>query len=380
MENPDGFYGLGHGHLISQLNESVNKLLRQTVDAGTLSTIGNNSGLISEQVAGPSGGDMEFSLGKLKKVSASAEEMARGIHMFKFPGPSSVGPQAIELLLARSDRLSSATESITGQTENVMQPTTVMALIEQGLQVFSSVYDTISESWTEELKKIYALNYKHMDPEEYFTVFDIDGEEQQLFATREDYAPDFQVKPMADPRQATEQQKLKKAEMAYNIVMQNPLVQNSPSHLYNNTKIFLEAMDIEDIDSRLPNPSQGMQQVDDPYQENMMVKQDAPMIPMAFPDQDHMAHMQVHQEELSGKNLSPFGQTLLKNHLDSHRRLLNGSAGGQGMAQGPGDGMGAGQNPMEVQAGGEMGEGPLNGGSEGTVGTENGPGLPPELG
>ena len=377
MENPDGFYGLGHGHLISQLNASVNKLLRQMVDAGTLSTVGNNSGFISEQIAGPAGGDIEFSLGKFKKVPASADEIGKGIHQFKFPGPSPVHPQAIQLLLARSDRLSSATEAITGQTEKVMQPTTVMALIEQGLQVFSSVYDTLSDAWTEELMKIYRLNHKHMDPEEWFTVFDVEGSEQELHAAREDYAPDFQVKPFTDPKQATSQQKLQKAQIAYQTAMQSPLVMNSPQHIYNNVRMFMEEMDIEDIDSRIPNPMQGIPRNDDPYQENMMAMMDTPMIPMAYPDQDHISHMRAHMEQLSGKTISPFGQMLLENHIESHRRLLNGSTGGQGLAPGPGNEMGVGASPMAVQPGAEMGAGLLTGGSEATVGTETGPGVSP---
>lgn len=378
MENPDGFYGLGHGHLISQLNASVNKLLRQMVDAGTLATVGNNSGFISEQLAGPEGGEVSFSLGKFKKIAGSAEEMARGIHQFKFPGPSAVHPQAIQLLLARSDRLASATEAITGQTEKVMQPTTVMALIEQGLQVFSSVYDTINEAWTEELQKLYTLNYKHMDPQEWFTVFDVQGAEQELYAAREDYAPDFQVRPFIDPKQATVQQKLQKAQMAYQTAMQNPLTMNSPQHIYNNTRMFMEAMDIDDIDSRIPNPASQIPRMDDPFQENQMIRQDVPMIPMAYPDQDHMVHLKTHLEEIRGTGLSPFAQILLKNHIESHRRLLNGQGGVQGLAQSPDNPMGAGQAGMEVPQG-PMEEGLLNGGSDAVAGAGGDAGFPINL-
>ena len=216
-----------------------------------------------------------------------------------------------------------------------------------------------------------------MDPEEWFTVFDVEGSEQELHAAREDYAPDFQVKPFTDPKQATSQQKLQKAQIAYQTAMQNPLVMNSPQHIYNNVRMFMEEMDIEDIDSRVPNPMQGIPRNDDPYQENMMAMMDTPLIPMAYPDQDHISHMKAHMEQLSGKIVSPFGQMLLENHIESHRRLLNGSTGGQGLAPGPDNEMGVGASPMAVQPGAEMGEGVLTGGSEATVGTETGPGVPP---
>jgi len=383
MENPDGFYGLGQGHLLSEINKSVNKLLRQTVDAGTLANVGNNSGFISEQIAGPSGGDVQFSLGKFKKVSGTAEDMARGIYQFKFPGANNVGPQAIELLMMRGDRLSNATEAITGQTNSVMQPTTVMALIEQGLEVFSSVYETIIECWSDELMLIYKLNHKHMDPEEYFSVFDIMGQLKEITVTREDYAPDFQVKPIADPKRATPQQKMQRAQLELQTSLQNPLVLNSPQHIYNAYRRFFESIDTEAIDEILPNPAANLPQIDDPMQENMLASSGTPMMPMAFTGQDHISHIQAHQAAIDEKSLSALGQAIVEEHITSHKRLLNAESAGEGLAVGPGNSMGSqggasGQVPpggMENGVlGGETSEISGSGSGEGFLGESSGPG------
>ena len=383
MENPDGFYGLGQGHLLAEINRSVNKLLRQTVDAGTLANIGNNSGFISEQIAGPSGGDVNFALGKFKKVSGTAEDMAKGIYQFRFPGANNVGPQAIELLMMRGDRLSNATEAITGQTNNVMQPTTVMALIEQGLEVFSSVYETIIECWSDELMLIYKLNHKHMDPEEYFSVFDIMGQLKEITTTREDYAPDFQVKPIADPKRATPQQKMQRAQLELQTSLQNPLVLNSPQHIYNAYRRFFESIDTEAIDEILPNPAANLPQIDDPMQENMLASSGTPMMPMAFTGQDHIAHIQAHQAAIDEKSLSSLGQAIVEEHIVAHKRLMNAESTGHGLAVGPSNAMGSQGGAGNQVPGGSMENGVLGGetseisgpdGGQGFLGESSGPG------
>ena len=184
------------------------------------------------------------------------DDIQKGIYQFKFPGPNAALFQVMQLLMQRSDRLATVTEALTGQTEAVMQPTTVLALIEQGLQVFSTVYERLNEALTLELEKLFRLNYKHLDPEEYFAVLDIDGSMKSYHVSREDYAPDLQVMPVADPKMATEQQKLQKAQAEWQFLSTNPLVINSPMHLYNSSRRYLEALDSNQIDEVLPNPSQ----------------------------------------------------------------------------------------------------------------------------
>ncbi len=365
MENPDGFYGLGLGHLISQPNASVNKLLRQFIDASTLANVGNNSGFMSQQLGGIEGRKVQMKLGQFIKVPGSVEDLQKGIWVPKYPGPNAAMLQAIELLAQRSDRLATVTEAITGQTDKVVQPTALLALIEQSLQVFSSVYERINEAWSNELGKLYRLNYKFLDPKEYFSVLDVAGAIKQFSIAREDYAPDLQILPVADPKMATEQQRLTKANAEWEFLSQNPLVINSPQHLYNASRRYLEAMQSENIDEVLPNPgNMMMMRIDDPGMENLLVLQQTPMMPMAFPDQDHQLHLQMHMAELNNPNsmLSPLGRSLLTDHVKSHALMLsgvmnqgmqaNGQAGGQGLASGPDDPVGAGRPGPEVPGAG----------------------------
>ena len=382
MENPDGFHGLGLGHLLSQMNISANKMMRQVVDAATLANVGNHSGFISEQVAGPIGEELAFKLGKFKKIPASTEDLKNGIFKFEFPGPSNVLPTIMELITRRSDRLATIPEVLTGQTEKVMQPTTVMALIEQALQPFTTVYERIAESWTRELEKIYRLNFKHLDEEEYFSIHDVDGVLRNYRAGKSDYTPDLQVRPIADPRMATEQQKLAKAETVYKIMMSNPLVLNSPQHIYINTKRMLESIGADNTEELLPNPSSALPRVDDPYQENFFAMQETPQMPMVFPDQDHTGHMKAHNEILVDPKISEFGRHLVEEHMKAHGRIAAKAVSSPGLAEEPGNAGGLAGIAQALPgdglagAGGEILDGgPVPGGGEGT-GAMGSAGLP----
>lgn len=327
MENPDGFYGLGYGHLIGQINIAVNKLLRQTIDAGTLANILQLSGFIDKSID-IKGGETRLQLGKFLKTTSSREDLARGIWQPSIQGVQPVLPELMQMLMGRGDRLASTTEAITGQTERVMQPTTVLALLEQSMEVFSSSYESVLDSWGEELEKNYRLNRKFMDPKEYFAVQDASGEFQAYSASREDYADDHQITPLADPKLFVEKQKLTKAEMIYNFAMTNPLVAQSPIHLREAARRYLEAIGERDINALLPDARPVLPRVDDPQQENMGAISPVPHMPPAFPDQDHRLHIEAHNslllDPVYGPKLTPSGVAVLEEHIQAHIAMMYG--------------------------------------------------------
>ncbi len=329
LPNPDGFYGLGMGHLIGQLNTSANKLLRQTIDAGTLSTVGNLSGFISSAL-GVGKGEIELILGKFETIAASGDDLQKGIWIPKFPGPSQVLPSTMEFLLEKGQRLSTVTEALTGQTEKVQQPTTILALIEQGLQVFSSVFERLSENWTEELRKLYRLNRLFLDETEYFSVLD-DESPELLAVALDDYAADLQISPLADPKRTTERQKLTRAELEYNFAIQNPIIASNPEALRVASENFLKAIGSKNIKKLLPEP-EPPPRIDDPNLENVAYMDPAQIPPDAFPDQDHDFHMEVHIALLDNKefveNMPPERAELLVKHVQKHNALKFGVESG----------------------------------------------------
>lgn len=333
IENPDGFYGLGMGHLVGQINASVNKILRQSMDAATLANIGNHSGFVSESVA-PGPQNINLELGKFGKIKGSAEDLARGIWSPSFPGPSQAMFEIMSALMVRSDRLASATEMLTGQSEKVMQPTTALALIEQGLEQYSSIYEGLFDAWNDELNKLYDLNSKYLDEQEYAVVLDLMDQPEVVEVTRADYAPDMQIVPMADPRMATEQQRMTRAEAEwafvvnyYGLQLQMPLPQYQQA-LFNAASRYMEAIRANDVQEILvpPPPPPEPQRVDDPREENFAALLPEPKIPQVFADQNHLAHLREHMRFLSdpawSEQPTPQGKVAMEKHIQMHKALL----------------------------------------------------------
>jgi chaperonin GroES len=396
LPNPDGFYGLGMGHLVGNINTAVNKLLRQTIDAGTLAN--QQTGFIDSSV-GIQGGETEMSMGKFKKING-AGRLADHIMPLVFPGPNTALMQIQELLMARGDRLATVTEALTGQMDKVQQPTVVLSLVEQGLEVFSTVYERLIIAWESELDKHFKLNRKYMPETEYVTVMDLPGLETFQIG-KADYADDMQIKPVADPKMATEQQKLTRAMAEWQFLSTNPLVLQSPFHFYKASERYLKSIEVQNINEVLPQPAVPGR-VDDPMMENMATLMPQPVMPMVFPDQDHLTHMQVHQSMQSDPQfaglMTPAGIQALQMHIQMHIAYAYGSVespmmgemlgqiGNPTMAPAPGYVM---ATPQMLGGGmgqaGAMGGGPNMGGSGGSQGegTSQGPtqqpsGQPPQ--
>lgn len=288
LPNPDGFYGLGLGHLLAKINKALNKLTRMFIDAGELSTVGNLTYLISEAL-GIEGDDFELVMGKGIKIPRSVEDIRRSFMKLEFKGPDAAITQAITFLQETAQRISSSSDILAGQPDKVYQPTALLSMLEQGLQVYSTVQSFLAVSMEEELQKIYRLNAKYMTSEEYY----FEGD-KQITVTPEDYKDDFRIVPVFDPKYSTRSQKLAKAQATYEFVMSNPITQQNPTSIYLASKRYLEALDAENIDELLPEPSTPQTvRIDDQNLENsyfIMPPEKRPLFDV-FPDQDHVAHI-----------------------------------------------------------------------------------------
>ena len=351
MENPDGFYGLGYGHLVGSPNTAVNKMLRQGVDAATLAT--SNTGFISESL-GIRGGEISTHIGKYRKVSGSVQDIKNGIITLDHKGPNQAHIQLMELIIARADRLAMVTDALTGQTDKVMQPTTIMALVEQGLQQFSSSLEGLVDSWSSELRKIYRLNKKYLFEPEYFAVLDMQGGPQRMQADQNDYESDLQITPVADPKNAIEQQKLTRAEAEWQFAQNNVLINpalgmnGSAQHYYEASVRYLEALDVKGIEKLVPNPKEmAAQQQEVQMQQQQQLEQEEaakgpvsqkeenffallpePQVPPVRPEDDHLQHYAEGMEFLNdpqyGTRMTPEGEKQLRDHVQMHVAFMYG--------------------------------------------------------
>lgn len=345
-EDPNGFYGMGLGHSLSQLNTSANILLRQILDAGTLANYGNMSGFISERL-GIEGDELVMELGKFPKISDTVGDIQNGIFQFNFPGPNQALIAMLESIDQRAQRLGSAVEATTGTPSRAEQATTYLAQIEQALELFSSVQIRLADSMGQELQKIFHLNQKFLPLVDYYVV-----NETPEQITRSDYAEDMMIMPVFDPKFSTQQQKMARANAELQGTLQNPVNQTRPQSYDAAFRRYFEALDTENIEELIPLP-QPPENFDDQETENMfflMPQESRPNFDV-FPEHDHKKHLAELDQFLEefGQALLPDQQQLVLSHRMKHEAFLYGQEHGIIEAQ-PAD-----APAMEERPGDEMG-------------------------
>ncbi len=205
IPNPDGgFYDIGFGMLLGPLNDSVNTLINQLVDAGTLNNL--QSGFIGKGLRLRMG-DHRFMPGEWKAVNAVGDDLKKQIFPLPTKEPSPVLFQLMGTLITSGKELASVADIFTGKMPGQNTPaTTTMATVEQGMKVFTAIYKRIYRALSEEFCKLFKLNATYLDPQTYASVIN------------EPIGPDdfdettYRVIPAADPNAVSAQEKLQKAQ------------------------------------------------------------------------------------------------------------------------------------------------------------------------
>jgi chaperonin GroES len=324
-ENPDGFYGLGLGSKIGDLNSAANVMLRQSIDAATLANEGNMSGYVSERM-GLEGDEVRMTLGKLRKIPDTVGDLQQSIMLMKFPGPNAALMQLMEAMDVRAQRLGAVTEATTGSiTAQTAQPTTVLAQIEQAMEQFSASQMRLANSLSEELQKIYRINQRWLPLIDYFIV---NGEPEMV--TKADYADDMLIQPVFDPKYATQTQKIQRAQAEIMATLQNPVNQSRPEVVDEAFRRYFKAMDVEDIELLVP-PQPQIENFDNQRLENMFLMMPPGSSPLfdVFPTQNHAEHLLLMMElEPFMQGLLPEQQEAINNHRLKHQAYLYGQQAG----------------------------------------------------
>lgn len=241
-----GFYEMGWGQLLTPINETINTTTNQLLDAGTDQIAGG--GFLGAGVTlgkGKGGGDIKFKPREWKPVNHSGSKLRDNIVPRPTAEPSSVLFQLLGFMVEAGEKLSSVEGPMMGEEQPANTPaTSVLALIEQGLKVFSGVYKRNHRALKSELKKLYRLNRIFLESDVYFNVLDT-----PKAIKRKDYAEgDADVSPISDPTEVSDTQKLIKAQSLINMVGQG----------FNDTVIrrrYLEALQIPDVEDLLKDPT-----------------------------------------------------------------------------------------------------------------------------
>ena len=315
IPNPDGgFYPLGFGALLGPLNETVNTLINQLLDSGSISIL--QGGFLAKGLR-LKPGKMQFEPGEWKIVNAPGQDLKNSIVPLPTKEPSTVLFQLLETVVQSGKELASVAEIFTGKMPGQNTPaTTTMATIEQGMKVFTAIYKRLFRSLKKEYKKLYRLNSIYLDPKEEFTILD-SGQPGQV--SQDDYKGDpTDIAPNADPTAVSEIQKLTKAQGLLE------LIQFGTINPLEATKRVLEAQQQENPQALLntqPPPDPKAQEL----QMKMQMEQQKGQMKMQQDQQSHQLDLQSKKMELMFKEMEhkmTLQMEQMKMSLEQHRMAL----------------------------------------------------------
>lgn len=242
LPSPDGkFQSIGFGTLMLHLNETVNTILNQLIDSGSLNNM--QGGFIDARIK-IQGGQTLHDPGEWKRVKGlTGVNMKDGIFPHAYKEPSQTLFQLLGLLIQTSKDLSSSTEVLSGtQPAQNVPATTIMALVEQGMKVFNAIQRRMYRSLKDEYTKLFRLNSIYLDPQEYIGVIG-----QDLAVSRTDYQmKNLAIMPVADPNLSSDAQRFAQIQA----LMQ--LAGKPGINTFEIYKRYLQALNVSNLDAILP--------------------------------------------------------------------------------------------------------------------------------
>jgi len=273
-----GFYGLGLIHMIGGLAKSATSILRQLVDAGTLS---NLPGGLKARGLRIRGDDTPISPGEFRDVDVPSGAIRDSITFLPYKEPSSVLYQLLMGIVEEGRRFASLTDLKISDMSNQAPVGTTLALLERSMKVMAAIQARLHDSMRGEFKILEGIVKDHT-PHEY--PYAMDGEETMK---SEDFDDRIDVLPVSDPNSATMSQRIMQYQAALQLAESAPNIYDIPQ-LH---RQMLEVLGITDSDKIVPLDDDVKPK--EPVEENMDLIRSEPI--KAFMYQDHEAHITVHQ-------------------------------------------------------------------------------------
>ena len=273
-----GFYCFGLIHLIGAFAKSGTMILRQLVDAGTLS---NLPGGLKSRGLRIKGDDTPIAPGEWRDVDVPSGAVRDNILPLPYKEPSQVLQSLMNQIIEEGRAFANADGlKVSDMSANAPVGTT-LAILERTLKVMSAVQARIYYAMKQEFKllKIIIRDYT---PQEY----SYEPEVGDRRAKQSDY-DNVDVIPVSDPNAATMSQKVVQYQAVMQMAQQYPQIYDLPEL----NKQMLEVLGIKNISKLIPSAE--TQTPKDPVSENMAIINGKPV--RAFIYQDHQAHIIVHQ-------------------------------------------------------------------------------------
>ena len=305
-----GAYGFGLFHLIGGYAKSATSLMRQLVDAGTLS---NLPGGLKARGMRIKGDDTPIAPGEWRDVDIGSGALRDSILPLPYKEPSIVLSGLLDKIVEEGRRFAATADMNVSDMSAQAPVGTTLALLERQLKVMSAVQARLHYTFKQELRLLAAIIRDYTDPD-----YDYDPVDAPRKAKASDY-DHIDIIPVSDPNAATMSQRVVQYQAVIQMAQMAPDIYDLPQ-LHRN---MLEVLGIKDADKLVPLPDD--QKPKDPVSENMAALRIEPL--KAFFYQDHESHIKVHMMamqdpivmQLVGQNpKAPMIQAAMMAHVAEH--------------------------------------------------------------
>ena len=275
-----GFYGFGLIQMIGGLQHASTGALRALLDSAAFA---NLNGGFKAKGARIEGGDLTIAPGEWVDVEAYGDDLRKSFIPLPFKEPSPTLLQLLGVLSESGRRFASIADAMVGDSAGSGPVGTTIALIEQGSKVFSAIHKRLHQAQGREFKLIYELNGEYLDDE---YPYDVIGEKKII--RRKDFSDSIDVVPVSDPNIFSQAQRIALAQTGLQLAQSSPNIVDVKEA----TRRFLQALNIPEYNELMIQDEETPRR--DPVSENMALLNGKPI--KVFEDQDHQAHLAVHQQ------------------------------------------------------------------------------------
>ena len=302
-----GFYGFGLLHTIGGLSRAATSILRQLIDAGTLSNLPAGFKARGVRIRND---DDPLNPGEFRDIDVPGGDLKNSIIPLPYKEPSGTLAQLLGVIVDSGRRFAQVADAKISDVNSQAPVGTTVALIEQGSKIISSIHKRLHYGQKQEFRMLAEIFAENPMPYPYF----VGNVAPQIMAN--DFDGRIDVLPVSDPSIFSMAQRLSLAQTQLQLAQAAPNLHNQ----YEAYRRMYDALDIKNIDGILP-PPQPPTPVD-PATENANSIKGTPL--QAFPQQDHEAHLMAHIMFLSNmvSQANPQGFLLLQSHVQEHVSLL----------------------------------------------------------
>ena len=299
-----GFYGFGLIHMIGGLSRTATTALRQLLDAGTLSNLPAGFKSRGMRIRDD---DQPIQPGEFRDVDAPGGNIRDQFQLLPFKEPSTTLFNLLGFCVDAGRRFASIADNPTADMNSQAPVGTTIALLERGSRVISAIHKRCYYAMKQEFKMLAKTISEYLPPEYPYSVY---GAER--FIKLIDFDDRVDILPVADPNIFSMSQRVTLAQTQLQIAQSNPQIHN----LHEAYRRVYEALGTKEIPQILKPEEKPMPE--DPAMENMKALQMKSL--MAFPEQDHDAHIAAHSAFMRTRmvQINPSVYANLQGHISQH--------------------------------------------------------------